>query len=186
MRAHLEVNGIWRARFERLFDRDDDEKLAVASNWQQLYKWQRASISYTDGRAFDEHLDHMIYMDTGMYGIKKVIPTRDVLFVLDNSGAVRDGHGRVGPWHTVECGRHCDGCVERHQHQRNSLFVLSQSDSLRSERPRLIDFHRWEQVKDDVYLPATLFDFEKKLRHWHPTGAPRSGDKVDVFRIEDG
>ena len=112
MRAHLEVNGIWRARFERLFDRDDDEKLAVASNWQQLYKWQRASISYTDGRAFDEHLDHMIYMDTGMYGIKKVIPTRDVLFVLDNSGAVRDGHGRVGPWHTVECGRHCDGCVD--------------------------------------------------------------------------
>ena len=126
MRAHLEVNGIWRARFERLFDRDDDEKLAVASNWQQLYKWQRASISYTDGRAFDEHLDHMIYMDTGMYGIKKVIPTRDVLFVLDNSGAVRDGHGRVGPWHTVECGRHCDGCVERHQNQRHSLFVLSQ------------------------------------------------------------
>ena len=27
-------------------------------------------------------------MDTGMYGIKKLIPTKDVLFVLDHSGAM--------------------------------------------------------------------------------------------------
>jgi len=188
MRTHLEVNGIWRARFERLFDRDDDEKLAIASNWQQLYKWQRASISYTDGRAFDEHLDHKIYMDTGMYGIKKVIPTRDVLFVLDHSGAVHKYETDTDEWVHGILWNVVDIVTDAsdHQHQRNSLFVLSQSDSLRAERPRLIDFHRWEQVKDDVYLPSTLFDFEKKLRHWQPTGAPRSGDKVDVFRIEDG
>ena len=47
MKQHLERDGIWRTRFERLFDRDYDEKLALASNWKQLYKWQRATISYT-------------------------------------------------------------------------------------------------------------------------------------------
>ena len=30
----------------------------------------------------------MVYMDTGMYGIKKLIPTKEVLFVLDHSGAL--------------------------------------------------------------------------------------------------
>ena len=47
MKQHMESDGIWRTRFERLFDREYDEKLALASNWKQLYKWQRASISYT-------------------------------------------------------------------------------------------------------------------------------------------
>ena len=40
----------------------------------------------------------MIYMDTGMYGIKKVIPTRDVLFVLDNSGAVHKYETDTDEW----------------------------------------------------------------------------------------
>lgn len=51
MKQHMESDGIWRTRFERLFDREYDEKLALASNWKQLYKWQRASISYT-GKIF--------------------------------------------------------------------------------------------------------------------------------------
>ena len=59
------------------------------------------------------------------------------------------------------------------------------SETLRRERPRLIKFHQFGQVKNDDFLPANLFDFEKKLRHWHPNGAPRSGDRVDVFRVEE-
>ena len=68
----------------------------------------------------------MIYMDTGMYGIKKVIPTRDVLFVLDYSGAVHKydtdtddwTHGIL--WNVVDIVTD----ASNHQHQRNSLFAM--------------------------------------------------------------
>ena len=60
---------------------------------------------------------------------------------------------------------------------RTSLFVLSQSDSLFKDRPKLENFIQYK--KEGVRSR----DFERKLKHWHPNGAPRSGDRVDVFRV---
>jgi len=188
MKQHMESDGIWRTRFERLFDREYDEKLALASNWKQLYKWQRASISYTDTRSYDQPVDQMVYMDTGMYGIKKLIPTKEVLFVLDHSGALHKYEHDIDEWTHGILWNVVDVVTDAttKQRHRNSLFVLSQSETLRRERPKLIKFHQFEKVKNDPLLPASLFDFEKKLRHWHPNGAPRSGDRVDVFRVDEG
>ena len=94
--------------------------------------------------------------------------------------------------------------TDARQH-RNSLFVLSQSDRLAGERPKLIDFLRvrifpvtkyrllwaffqWQKRKTrpDGAGDFEFSDFERKLKHWYSTGAPRSGDRVDVFRVENG
>ena len=40
-------DSIWRLRFERRFCRDEDEKLKLASNWKQLYKWQCCEMLFS-------------------------------------------------------------------------------------------------------------------------------------------
>ena len=47
MRSKMTSDSIWRLRFERRFCRDEDEKLKLASNWKQLYKWQCCEMLYS-------------------------------------------------------------------------------------------------------------------------------------------
>merc|ERR1711937_872268 len=62
---------------------------------------------------------------------------------------------------------------------RTSLFVLSQSENLMQQRPALRDFYRYRRSENRNR------EMERALRNWHPNGAPKSGDKVDVFRIDE-
>ena len=100
-------DSIWRLRFERRFCREEDEKLKVASNWKQLYKWQCCEMLFSGKRPVlpkvSGHIDGLvhlsdtslfgpskftIYMDAQMYGIRKTVITNSAVFVLDNSGSV--------------------------------------------------------------------------------------------------
>ena len=58
--------------------------------------------------------------------------------------------------------------------------LLSQSENLMQQRPALRDFYRYRRSENRNR------EMERALRNWHPNGAPKSGDKVDVFRIGSG
>ena len=65
---------------------------------------------------------------------------------------------------------------------RTSLFVLSQSEALFNDRPALGEFYRYNKNNSPMSAKKSR-DFGRKLKHWHPNGAPKSGDRVDVFRV---
>jgi len=188
MRSKMTSDSIWRLRFERRFCREEDEKLKVASNWKQLYKWQCCEMLFSDTSLFGPS-KFTIYMDAQMYGIRKTVITNSAVFVLDNSGSVHKWDSDDEFWSPNVLSNVVDivtDSTDARQH-RNSLFVLSQSDRLAGERPKLIDFLRWQKRKTgDQRHDFEFSDFERKLKHWYSTGAPRSGDRVDVFRVENG
>jgi len=189
MRSKMTSDSIWRLRFERRFCREEDEKLKLASNWKQLYKWQCCEMLYSDTSLFGPS-KFTIYMDAQMYGIRKTVITNSAVFVLDNSGSVHKWDSDDEFWSPNVLSNVVDivtDSTDARQH-RNSLFVLSQSDRLAGERPKLIDFLKWQKRKTGPNGSGDFefSDFERKLKHWYPTGAPRSGDRVDVFRVENG
>lgn len=68
-------DSIWRLRFERRFCRDEDEKLKLASNWKQLYKWQCCEMLYsgkplTQGRDSYSMTHQFIFRYITLWSIK--------------------------------------------------------------------------------------------------------------------
>jgi len=182
MRDRMDTESIWHIRYNNCmldsYDSPRPGKLHTADTWKSLVYWQRSEITYSDNSLFGKN-QNVFKLDPNMVGVRKVVITDCCIFVLDNAGKVHkwdeDDHWKLNVLEQVvdiitdasDLGRH-----------RTSLFVLSQSDTLFKDRPKLRDFIQYK--KDGIRSR----DFERKLRHWHPNGAPRSGDRVDVFRVE--
>jgi mRNA-degrading endonuclease HigB of HigAB toxin-antitoxin module len=203
IRNKINSDSIWRSRFEYLFTKEENKiqripiVLKISSSWKQLYYWQRCSLILQDTSLFGP-TSFKIDVPCENYGIRKTVATNSAIFILDNSGTVRKWDIEEEEWsdenHFTPLQNVVDiitDATDIRQH-RNSLFVLSQSARLHQERPPLIDFHNWEMKykgKETALSnqDSKFFDFEKKtLRHWFVTGAAKSGDRVDVFRVEGG
>jgi len=182
MKEKMDTEAIWHLRYIRNIEdsfHDGPMKLYTADGWKNYVFWQRSDIIYSDTTLFGEQ-PHNVELDPTIAGIKKVVITDCCIFLLDYSGRVHrwdedDGWGLVILEKVVDIvtdssdfGRH-----------RSSLFVLSQSERLFQDRPPLAEFYRYRNNGN----PPRYFD--RILKNWHPNGAPKSGDKVDVYRIEN-
>ena len=103
------------------------------------------------------------------------------IFLLDYSGRVHKWDDDDG-WKLDVLERVVDiitDAADQGRH-RSSLFVLSQSEGLFQNRPALAEFYRHRTNRN----PPRHFD--RTLKHWHANGAPKSGDRVDVYRVGTG
>merc|ERR1719402_1105896 len=182
MKRKMDNESIWHGRFRRnmLDSLHDDwsDTLHTADDWQNYVVWQRCHLLYADNSLFGRNRTKF-RIDPNIAGIKKSVITDNCLFVLDYAGKVHKWD-EDDEWKLSVLTNVVDIITDASDLGRNrtSLFVLSQSEKLFEARPQLRDFYRYN--KDGIKTR----DFERKLKHWHRNGAPRSGDRVDVFRIE--
>lgn len=182
MKRKMDNESIWHGRFRRnmldsLHD-DSSDTLHTADDWQNYVVWQRCHLLYADNSLFGRNRTKF-GIDPNIAGIKKCVITDNCIFVLDYAGKVHKWD-EDDEWKLNVLTNVVDIITDASDLARNrtSLFVLSQSEKLFEARPQLRDFYRYK--KDGIKTR----DFERKLKHWHRNGAPRSGDRVDVFRIE--
>jgi len=181
MRTKMDVDTIWHIRYNNNMQdsyHDPNGKLHTADDWKNYIFWQRSEITFSDNSLFGKS-QNKFKLDPHVVGIKKAVVTDCCIFVLDYAGQVHKWD-EDDEWKLNVLERVVDiitdaSDVGRH---RTSLFVLSQSDDLFFARPALREFYRYKKSG------IKTRDFERKLRHWYPNGAPKSGDRVDVFRIE--
>lgn len=185
MRARMDTNEIWYIRYVANFANLHHEipaKLQSADDWKNYVFWQRSEITYSHKSRFGKN-HNPIKLDPNMVGIRKVVITESFIFILDNAGQVHKWDENE-KWKLNVLDQVVDIVTNAsHSAKRGtSLFVLSQSDKLFRERPQLQEFLRYKE-RD---IRSRDISFEGKLRYWHPNGAPRSGDRVDVFRLGAG
>ena len=152
-------------------------KLHTADYWKNYIFWQRSEITYSDNSLFGKN-QNQIKLDPNIVGIRKVVITDCCIFILDHAGQVHKWE-EDEDWKLNILERVVDLITDASDlgRHRTSLFVLSQSDILYRERPRLQEFYQYK------VNGVRTREFERKLRHWHANGAPKSGDRVDVFRV---
>jgi len=182
MRRKMDDESIWHGRFrsnmrDSLHD-DSSDILHTADDWANYVVWQRSHLLFGDNSLFGRNRTKF-RIDPHIAGIKKSVITDNCIFVLDYAGKVHKWD-EDDEWKLNVLTNVVDIITDASDLGRNrtSLFVLSQSEKLFEARPKLGEFYRYK--KDGIKTR----DFERKLKHWHRNGAPRSGDRVDVFRIE--
>jgi len=182
LRKMLDQPAVWHARFLKnlsYYQCPSKAKLTTADEWKTLAKWQRSEMIFSDNSLFGSS-HNRFKLHPNIVGIRKTVVTENCLFILDYAGRVHRWD-EDDDWTLSVLERVVDLVTDatdlaRH---RTSLFVLSQSENLMQQRPALRDFYRYRRSENRNR------EMERALRNWHPNGAPKSGDKVDVFRIDE-
>jgi len=182
LRKMLDQPAVWHSRFLKnlsYYQCPTKAKIITADEWKTLAKWQRSEMIFSDNSLFGSS-HNRFKLHPNIVGVRKTVATENCLFLLDYAGNVHRWD-EDDDWTLRVLERVVDLVTDatdlaRH---RTSLFVLSQSETLMQQRPGLREFYRYRRNENRNR------EMERALRNWHPNGAPKSGDKVDVFRVAD-
>lgn len=184
LKKSLDDDAVWRKLYEVIY-KDYSPKLNTADHWRSHVEWSRSKIIHSDASLFGDTTFNLA-MDPKMHGMRKICFSEECIFALDMAGTVH-------VWDEEDCWKKTpltnvvDITTDAYdtRRERTSLFVLSQSPSMISGRPKLINYLKYQKRVDEEEFRYDRWFENKGLTLWHTNGAPRAGDHVDVFRITD-
>jgi len=127
-----------------------------------------------------------ILMSKNLHGLRKICFANNSIFALDMQGFLYSWEEEEN-WKETGLSNIVDISTDSFddRNDRKTLFVLSQSESLRTLKPNLKTF-----MSNRSYSRGRERIFDKWFQNrglifWYYNGAPKAGDHVDVYRVNE-